>query len=247
MFHLSELHGAATRLAVLAIPVFAFLHLLRRLGLGGVLVRGAEPWALGAAVIGVAWAGITGLLVWGQAQTMLRGGHFRIGTVHFWLGILIAVLVVAAVVDWYRVRREAGAERHPPIVPALAAILVAAVAVQGYYGGRMTYVRGVGVADGGEFLQSAIGADRLHLAEARGVAPVVAGRQAFSADGLGCSRCHGDRAQGTRGPRLAGGRDVAEFRHVHEHGLFPRRLVTDRDFAAIDAWLKTLGPPGRDD
>jgi hypothetical protein len=48
MPHLSELHGAATHLAVVAIPLFAVLHFLRRAG------RGA-----------------TGLLVWGQAQTTL--------------------------------------------------------------------------------------------------------------------------------------------------------------------------------
>jgi hypothetical protein len=47
-----------------------------------------------------------------------------------------------------------------------------------------------------------------------------------------------------RAPSLAGGRDVADFRRVHEHGLFPKVVVTDRDFAAIDAWLHTLRPNG---
>jgi hypothetical protein len=74
MPHLSELHGASTHLAVVAIPVFAILHFLRRAGRGGVAVVGAEPWALGASVAGVAASGLTGLLVWGQAQTMLRPG-----------------------------------------------------------------------------------------------------------------------------------------------------------------------------
>jgi hypothetical protein len=44
-----------------------------------------------------------------------------------------------------------------------------------------------------------------------------------------------------RGPSLAGGRELADFRRVHGHGLFPAAAVSDRDFAAIDAWLKTLG------
>ncbi len=242
MLHLSELHGAATHLAVLAIPVFAVLHLLRRLGRGGTVVTEAEPWALGAAVVGVVFAGVSGLLVWGQAQTTLRGQHFRVGTAHFWIGIAIAVLVTAAVVDWYRVRRVHGTRRHPPIVPALAAVLVVGVGLQGYLGGRMTYDQGVGVYDGGQLTQTGVGAGRLHVALARGVDPVAAGRQAFSAEGLGCARCHGDRAQGLRGPSLAGGRELPDFREVHEHGLFPDRLVTDRDFGAIDAWLKTLGP-----
>jgi mono/diheme cytochrome c family protein len=68
-----------------------------------------------------------------------------------------------------------------------------------------------------------------------------AGKAAFSSQGLGCARCHGDLAQGDRGPSLAGGRELADFRRVHGHGLFPAAAVSDRDFAAIDAWLKTLG------
>ena len=43
-----------------------------------------------------------------------------------------------------------------------------------------------------------------------------------------------------RGPRLAGGVELEEFRGVHGHGLFPPRAVSDRDFAAINAWLQTL-------
>jgi hypothetical protein len=53
-------------------------------------------------------------------------------------------------------------------------------------------------------------------------------------------RDHGDRAQGMRGPRLAGGAELVDFRHVHGDGLFPPRAVTDADCAAIDAWLNTL-------
>jgi mono/diheme cytochrome c family protein len=70
---------------------------------------------------------------------------------------------------------------------------------------------------------------------------VRAGRQAFSEMGLGCAACHGDLAQGARGPRLAGGVELEEFRGVHGRGLFPPRIVSDRDFAAIDVWLQTLG------
>jgi mono/diheme cytochrome c family protein len=70
----------------------------------------------------------------------------------------------------------------------------------------------------------------------------MAGKHAFSTSGLGCASCHGDQAQGQRGPRLAGGVELEEFRHVHANGLFPANVVTDADFAAIEAWLKTLGP-----
>src|SRR4051794_20951938 len=115
MPHLSELHGAATHLAVVAIPLFAIVHFLRRAGRGGAAVVGAEPWALGAAIVGIAASGLTGLLVWGEAQTTLRGQHFRLGNVHFWLGIAVAVLAVAALADWV-VSRRPHRERPRPAV-----------------------------------------------------------------------------------------------------------------------------------
>jgi mono/diheme cytochrome c family protein len=243
MPHLSELHGASTHLAVVAIPVFAIIHFVRRAGRGGVAVVAAEPWALGASIAGVALSGITGLLVWGQAQTTLRGDHFGIGSIHFWLGIAIAVLSVGVTVDWYLSRRRDGAWHRPVVVPVLAVLIVVGVAVQGYLGGRMTYHRAVGVYDGGELSQTATGAARLDEALASGTSAAAAGRQAFSTSGLGCAACHGDTAQGDRGPSLAGGRDLEEFRRVHQHGLFPKAVVSDRDFAAINAWLRTLSPP----
>jgi mono/diheme cytochrome c family protein len=68
---------------------------------------------------------------------------------------------------------------------------------------------------------------------------------AFSTQGLGCASCHGDLAQGQRGPRLAGGAELTDFRRVHAHGLFPAAVVTAGDFDALDAYLRTLGPPRR--
>jgi mono/diheme cytochrome c family protein len=245
MIHLSELHGAATHLAVVAIPVFVILYACRRAGVGGIAMVRAETWALGACVFGVAAAGATGLLVWGQAQTTLRGQSFRIGTAHFWIGIGIAVLVAVPVLA------HAGARRRGTPLPAttgagarvfeaVAALAVVAVLVQGYLGGRMTYQHAVGIDQGGQLSQSGVGAVKLDVALAQGVKMADAGRQAFSAQGFGCARCHGDQAEGRRGPSLAGGAQLADFRRVHEHGLFPAELVTDRDFAAIDAWLRTL-------
>jgi mono/diheme cytochrome c family protein len=240
MPHLSELHGAATHLAVLAIPLFAILHFARRAGRGGAGVTAAEPWALGAALIGLVAAGVTGLLVWGQAQTTLRGDHFRIGNIHFWLGIAVAVCTVLAAADWYVTRRREGVRHRPRLVPVIAVLIVLGVVVQGYLGGRMTYDKAVGIADGGELAQTARGTADLETALAKGVDPATAGRRAFSAQGLGCARCHGDLAQGERGPSLAGGRELEEFRGVHGHLLFPATVVTDRDFAAINAYLRTL-------
>jgi mono/diheme cytochrome c family protein len=210
-------------------------------------VAAAEPWALAASLAGVALSSLTGLLVWSQAQTTLRSSDFRIGSVHFWLGIAIAVLSIGVTIDWYLSRRRDGTWHRPVVVPVLAVLIVIGVAVQGYLGGRMTYHQAVGVYDGGELAQSASGVSQLNVGIATGTSAVSAGKEAFSATGLGCASCHGDLAQGDRGPSLAGGRDVEEFRHVHGHGLFPPRIVSDRDFAAINAWLRTLPRRHADD
>jgi uncharacterized membrane protein len=239
MPHLSELHGAATHLAVIAIPVYAVVLMLRRFGPDHQTLQHVEPWLLGAALAGILAAGVTGLLVWGQAQTMLRGHAFRMGTAHFWLGIgLLVVLAGAAFVRYQTVRR--GAPTHGPVLLTAGTLALGLVVVQGYLGGRMTYDQGVGIEDGGQLAQTAVGANRLATALARGRSVVSAGQEAFSAQGLGCALCHGDRAQGLRGPGLAGGAELAQFRRKHGHGLFPPSVVTDRDFAAIDAWLRTL-------
>jgi uncharacterized membrane protein len=239
MPHLSELHGAATHLAVVAVPVYLLILLVRRSGRGGAPLAAAEPWVVGAAAVGVALAGLTGLLVWGQSKTELRGNSGRLGTVHFWLGIGLA-LVVVAVAAW-RFRR-AGTNRHTHGLELVAGglLALAAVLTQGYIGGRMTYEHGVGIDAGGQLAQTATGTAQLEVALAKGTPPAQAGRQAFSTDGLGCASCHGDQAQGQRGPRLAGGVKLEDFRHVHAAGLFPPQVVKDADFEAIDAWLKTL-------
>ncbi len=244
MPHLSELHGAATHLAVVAVPVYLLILLIRRTGRGGPSLAAAEPWVVGAAVAGVTLAGLTGLLVWGQSKTELRGSSGRLGSVHFWLGIVLSLIVIS-VAAW-RFRRVS-TDRHTHGLELVAGGLLALVAVfaQGYIGGRMTYHHGVGVDSGGQFAQTATGTAQLDVALAAGTPPVTAGKRAFSTDGLGCASCHGDLAQGMRGPRLAGGVEIEEFRGVHGHGLFPPEVVKDADFEAINAWLKTLAPPRR--
>jgi mono/diheme cytochrome c family protein len=245
MPHLSELHGAATHLAVVAVPVYLLILLVRRTGRGGGSLAATEPWVLGAALAGIGLAGITGLLVWGQSKTTLRDGSGRLGTVHFWLGIVLAVLVVA-VAAW-RWRRSA-ADRHTHGLELVTGgvLALAAVLAQGYIGGRMTYHHAVGIDSGGQLAQTARGTAQLEVALAGGRPEVQAGKQAFSEQGLGCASCHGDQAQGQRGPRLAGGVELEEFRGVHAHGLFPPSVVTDRDFAAVNAYLKTLSRGGPD-
>jgi uncharacterized membrane protein len=239
MPHLSELHGAATHLAVIAVPVYLLILLVRRSGRGGTSLAAAEPWVVGAALAGVLLAGATGLLVWGQSKTELRGSSGTIGTVHFWLGIVLAAIVLAVAAWRYQ---RSNADRHTHGLELVGGGLIALVAVlaQGYLGGRMTYEHGVGIDTGGQMAQTATGTAQLEVALARGTAPAVAGRQGFSSAGLGCASCHGDRAQGLRGPRLAGGVKLEDFRRVHAHGLFPPDVVKDRDFAALNAWLQSL-------
>lgn len=236
--HLSELHGAATHLAVVSIPLYAMVVLLRKIGTTHPSLAPIEPWVLGAAIAGVAASGLTGLLVWGQAQQELRGQAFQNGTAHFWLGIALAVVVLGVIALRYKPLQHGGHVVSAPVV-AVAVLALGMVAVQGYIGGRMTYEHGVGVEAGGQFAQTARGAQALNIALDKGVSPVTAGAAAFSTTGLGCASCHGDKAQGARGPALAGGRDLDQFRGVHAHGLFPSSVVTDRDFQAIVAFLKT--------
>jgi uncharacterized membrane protein len=239
LIHLSELHGAATHLAVVAIPVYLLVLLARWAGMGGATMRIVQPWVEAAAAAGVVLAGVTGLLVWGQAQTTLRGSAFRLGTLHFWLGIGLSAVVIVSVAWQHWHRRQGRRHTHRAfLAPAVVAVL--AVLVQGYVGGRMTYEHAVGIFDGGQLRTSAAGAKQLELELASGRSPAAAGKQAFSAQGLGCARCHGALAQGERGPRLAGGVELEEFRGVHGHGLFPPAIVSDRDFHALNAWLRTL-------
>jgi uncharacterized membrane protein len=245
MPHLSELHGAATHLAVVAVPVYLLILLVRRTGRGGESLVAAEPWVLGASLVGVALAGITGLLVRGQAQTELRGNSIRIGTIHFWLGIALAAMLVI-LAAWRRRRVTTDQHTHGLELVTGGVLALIAVLAQGYLGGRMTYHHGVGINAAGQFAQSGRGAADLEVALARGTSPAAAGQRAFTAGQLGCALCHGDHAQGLRGPRLAGGVELEEFRHVHGKGLFPPEVVSDRDFAAIDAWLKTLPGGSRD-
>jgi mono/diheme cytochrome c family protein len=240
--HLSELHGAATHLAVVALPVYLIVLLCRRAGVGGPALAQLEPWVVAAALAGTLLAGATGLLVWGQAQTQLRGGSFRLGTAHFWLGIALTVIVVA-LAAWRLLRVRQARDTHGRALVAGGIVALMAVVAQGYLGGRMTYDQGVGVAAGGQFARSAAGTAALDAALARGARPADAGRTAFARGELGCASCHGDQAQGLRGPRLSGGAELEQFRRVHGDGLFPPTVVSDAEFAAVNAWLRTLPRP----
>ena len=48
-----------------------------------------------------------------------------------------------------------------------------------------------------------------------------------------------ERVHGQRGRAVSHG--LSDFRGVHGKGLFPPKIVTDADFSAINAYLKSLG------
>ena len=118
--------------------------------------------------------------------------------------------------------------------------------MQGYLGGRMTYDHGVGVYDGGQFAQTAHGASALNVALARGTSRGSPARTAFSATGLGCAAATATspRASAARPRRRARARRLPPRAR---NGLFPPAAVSDRDFQAINAWLRTLQRRGGGD
>ncbi len=206
---LPELHGALTHLPIVALGVLALLSVLAWRGIGGEQVRRAEQWAFAASFAGIALAGLSGLLVNGQAKTTLRGSDAALGSLHLYLGIVTGLVLLGLgarrLVVWRR------GERARFATPAGAGVvLFAAVAAMGWLGGQMTYQQAVGVSSGGELARSAQGAEQLAVALASGTPPARAGRQAFQS-GLGCAACHGMQAQGQRGPPLSGGRELRPF------------------------------------
>jgi len=235
---LAEIHGLIVHLPLLAVPVLALLVLLERLGRGGDLVRGSQPWVLGAGAVGSVVAVGSGLLVLGGAQKTLRGSTDRLIWIHLGLGLVLALALVLLGWVW---RRAASQGAAPPLgtrasVTAVALVLVVAV---GYVGGKMVYAQGVGVDAGGQFAQTAGGASALAAGLATHADPVALGKEAFQ-NGLGCGSCHGMSAQGGRAPALAGGVQLDWFRGAHAAGLFPASVVTDPMFQAVNDWLKTL-------
>jgi uncharacterized membrane protein len=236
---LAELHGLIVHLPLLAVPTFAVLAALAWRGKGGDLVVRVEPWAFAASVVGSVVAVASGLTVLGEARTTLRGAAQSWIYAHVALGLALAFFFVAA--GWLRRRRRRRAQPDLPFgaLTALGLVTLALAGGGGYVGGRMVFKDGVGVSQGGQFRQTAQGAEVLAAALARRLPPVEIGKQAFQ-DGLRCASCHGMRAQGGVGPGLGGGFEPARFRDVHSAGLFPPAVVTDRMVNAIDAWLRTL-------
>ena len=239
MFSLAELHGLIVHLPLLAVPTLALLALLTWLGRGGDLVRRSEPYVFVVAAVGSALAVVSGLTVLQHARTELRGSTQRLFVLHLGLGLGLAALLVA--VGWLRRRRW---KRQLPDLGhgVLASVGVAGLALTvagGYLGGQMVYRQGVGVSSQGQWAQTARGAELLAAGLASNENRVALGKRAFQT-GLRCASCHGIDAKGGSGPPLAGGIDVARFRHTHGPGLFPSSVVSDRMIETVNAWLRTL-------
>jgi mono/diheme cytochrome c family protein len=235
---LSEIHGLIVHLPLLAVPVLALLVLLERLGHGGDLVRRSQPWVLGAAAAGSVVAVGSGLLVLGGAQKTLRGGTGKLVWIHLGLGVVLGLALLLLGWLWWR-SASRGAQPSFRTRAGIAGVALALVVGVGYVGGKMVYAQGVGVEAGGQFAQTAQGAEVLAAGLATKSDTVALGKQAFQT-GLGCGSCHGMQAQGGRGPALAGGIELQWFRNAHGAELFPANVVTDPMFEAVDAYLKTL-------
>lgn len=238
MIGLSELHALVIHLPLLGVPTLVALLVLARVGRGRDVALRAEPWVFGAATVGALVAVATGLAVFQHARTELRAQHW-LAFAHLAVGLLLAGLLV--VVGWWR--RRLHKRGRPPVgsgaLLAVSLVALVLVVVGGWLGGRMVYVYGVGVAQGGSFAQTAKGAEELAAGLAAGGNEVRLGKQAYQT-GLACADCHGLDAKGGSGPPLAGGISIERFRRTHGSGLFPTSVVGDRMMQAVNAWLKTL-------
>lgn len=236
---LSEIHGLIVHLPLLAVPVLALLVALERLGRGNDLVRRTQPWVLAAGAAGAVVAVFSGLLVFGGARQTLRGSTGRLIWIHLGLGTVLALSLLLLGWLWWRAAKTgAPAPAFGARAGIAAAALVLTVAV-GYVGGKMVYAQGVGVDAGGQFAQTARGAELLAAGLATNGDRLTLGRRAYQ-NGLGCGSCHGMQAQGAAAPALAGGVELDVFRGTHGRGLFPASVVSDRMFQVVDDWLKTL-------
>jgi uncharacterized membrane protein len=235
---LPEIHGLIVHLPILGVPVVFVLGALRWRGRGGEAVARAEPWAFGATVLGAGLAVLSGLTVFQDARTTLRGSAQQLVFIHLALGVVLLLLFAA--VGWLRWRARGGARRSPTeaLVAATGLAGVLLVFAIGYVGGRMVYIHAVGVDAGGELAQTASGAVTVAADLASGKSAVATGKWAFQ-QGFGCASCHGMKAQGGRGPGLSGGFDARRFRQTHGTGLFPAGIVTGAMVDALEAWLRT--------
>lgn len=236
MLTLPEIHGLIVHLPILAVPIVAVLGFLRWKERGGASVAAAEPWAFAVAVASTALAVVSGLTVFQGARTTLRGHAGTLAFLHLALGLLLLLLLGA--VGFVRWRRRARGTYLARTVALTGTAGIVLVIVIGYIGGRMVYIHGTGVHQGGEFAQTAQGAAELAVGLARGASPVALGRTAFQT-GLGCGSCHGMHAEGGVGPCLSGGIVLDRFWHTHGDGLFPRSVVSDRMIQTVNAWLQT--------
>lgn len=232
MLTLPEIHGLVVHLPILAVPVVFVLGFLRWREHGGEAVARAEPWAFAAAALGSVLAFVSGLTVFQDARTTLRGSTVTLSYVHLALAfVLTASLVVVGLFRWRRRVSEA-------VVAVTGLVGVLLVVVIGYIGGRMVYIHAVGIHSGGALAQTADAATIAAVDLAQGKSRVRVGKWEFQ-QGFGCASCHGPKAQGGRGPGLSGGFEIGNFEDTHGTGLFPASIVTPSMIGALEAWLGT--------
>jgi len=171
-------------------------------------------------------------------------------TTHLFLGLAVTVLYGLQV--WLR-RRDAGARArfssdeeaarlsYSPALLLLALISVMTVGVQGWLGGEVSHVHGVGVVAE----RKRPDAMRLTTTTSEDTPSVVSGQEVYRRV---CAGCHGDKAQGGVGPRLAGGEspyeleEIVKIVRVGQPPLMPSfgKELTSEELGAVAAYAYSL-------
>jgi len=166
--------------------------------------RGAF-WVMVVGTTGALAAVVTGLLDY-LAIGMPPQAR-KTATLHLFLGLNVVVLYSLQL--WLRRAHAAPVRefrRHPWGLLLLAFLSVQAIGVQGWLGGEVSHVHGVGVT------AERNRPDALRVAtEPGGATRCVSGPEVYRRV---CAGCHGEQGEGGIGPRLAGGEHPHELEEI---------------------------------
>ncbi len=206
-------------------------------------LRAAGLLLLIGGLIGAIAAVLTGVVVKQNAELVLPS--LTDFTIHAALGFALLVIVGALAIArvWILV-----ASKSPIILPQVivGVVAIGLILAVGFYGGRLVYDRGIGVAEGGIYYE--IAQEVVELERIRAVTPNAVERGAEAYRRLGCSACHGEQAEGGRGGDLKARKVQEEFYETHGSRNFPPEIVTQEIVDDIGAWLERVRPSsGQDD
>ena len=204
--------------------------------------RRAAFWVIVVGELGALAAIVPGLLDYLSIPMPLHAR--QTATAHLVLGLSVAA--VYGLQLWLR-RTHAGAaapvQRYPPGLVLLAFISVTALGAQGWLGGQLSHVHGVGVAP-----------ERSRPDAPPPGPPAPAGARTEEVSGRDvfrrvCAGCHGTSGEGQIGPRLAGTtypHDAEEIAKIVRNGrppLMPAfgKQLSPAEVEAVAAYVESLG------